>query len=142
MKPIASSISHGPDKWLSASVTRIFLGVHVVEEFIEDGDQRIRMAGRAHSTVISTDRVSHMRLVIGTVQNVVAYPARWEENLGSEAVWTFHVGKGRYFWIVCVVVDASIVDRHTGNGCGRCSEFRVSRRHTEALGESLRLYTW
>lgn len=86
VKPVASWVTLSKYERLAASVPHVGETGSAVDNFVEYGDHVNRVRGWARAVIYGTARrIGHVRLVIGRVK-VDTVPARWEEDLGAEAV--------------------------------------------------------
>lgn len=121
-----------------------------IDNFHEEGDELLRMRGRA-SAVLTADRVCHMGLVVRGI-GVLSVPARWKPHLSTKTTTTELVNSKLYAYnwnillgalfvrkligfrtTAAVVVQARIVNRLLRIGLGEAAGHRITSKHAEII---------
>ena len=129
---VARLVTGGEDKGLLAVIPHVLELVGVPDDLVEDGDEAL-WVGIWTLAAVDVAWVGHVRLVVWRVE-VLAIPARREENLSADTVWTVLLWEMRRLW-----------PRDTETGEADClllesvaegAEHWVASEHAKAFWES------
>jgi hypothetical protein len=137
---VTSLIAVGEDKGVLAIDKLVGELRGIPDNLVEEGDEALGVRVGANA-VVDAIRVGHVRLVVGRIE-VLAIPARWEEDLGTETVGAVDVGD--LVGLLGVGSKAGKADGTLLQGVGEGTEHRISRKHTETLweGEQALVVLW